>query len=651
MQHIKRYSILFILLIFQIGGVYASADNNVLIISSYGTDYQWANSIIDGINLSVKKSYPNVELNVAYLSSERFTNTKQWVTKMDTILGRHKNDIPKAIVLISDEAWMAYRAADNTVFKDIPLLLCAVKPHSISIEEYNENYLSLSLDNFNETEGIMKEYNATGVLREMNIPGYIDLMKKTIPNLNRFTLITDNRFYGVYTRLLFEKEVRSNYPDYPVSFIDARFANTDTLLEKLPLTTPNTGVLLTSWLTGERGFTYSKNYVYKEMTSRTQAPIFITNNIGLDRGWFIGGYFNDAAFWGEMIGSMLTDIFKGVSPTEILPQLYRDEQCNINYEVLSKFKLSKKNLPKETIYSNVPLSLFERYKVEVTLAVVLFLIIVIASLYILKSNIKLKRAQRQILISIAETDAANHELLKTKESLTSALEKAKAADMLKSSFVANMGNQIRNPLNAIVGFSNLISVIDNPKEREETSILIKQNSDTLFHLITSILDISQLESKSVTFCKENIDLDALCEDMINAQRSNCSPETVIQFNPPKESLVLLSDSLRLTQVLSNLFSNAIRFTTKGTIEVGYFPCGDEQIEFYVKDTGIGIASYNLEIIFDSFVKINPYTEGAGLGLTIAKNIVEIFGGEIGATSNPGEGSRFWFRIKNNINIF
>lgn len=644
MQHLKQYIVLLITVIVQIGGVYAAANNNVLIISSYGTDYQWANSIIDGINLKLKKSDTGVEIEVEYLSSERFTSTKRWVNKMDTLLGKYKNDIPKAIVLISDEAWMAYRAADNVPFKDVPLLLCAVKPHSISIEAYSDDYLSLSLNDFSETLDLMKGYNSTGILREMNISGYADLMVSTVPELNKFTLITDNRFYGVYTRLLFEKEMRTKYPDYQVDYIDARFANTDTLLQKLPKITKNTGVLLTSWLTGEHGYTYSKNYVYKEMTAKIQTPVFITNDIGMDRGWFIGGYFNDAGFWGENIGSMLIEILKGSSPADILPQIYRDEQCNINYGVLSKFKLSKKNLPKETIYTNVPLSIFERYRVEVIFVFALIIIVVVSSIYILNSNIKLKRAQRQILKSIEETDAANLELLKTEKSLIAALEKAKAADALKSSFVANMGNQIRNPLNAIVGFSNLISVMDDTKDKEETAMLIKQNSDTLFNLITSILDISQLESKNVIFVKESIYLNALCEDMINAQRSTCSPETTIIFNPPTDSLSINSDPQRLVQVLSNLLSNAIRFTTKGTIEVGYFACGEQQIEFYVKDTGIGIAPYNLGIIFDSFVKIDSYTAGAGLGLAIAKNIVEIFGGEIGVTSTLDEGSRFWFRI-------
>lgn len=650
MQYIKRYILLLIICIFQTGGVFANTDKKVLIISSYGTDYQWANSIIDGINTRVKGCCPETDLNAEYLSSERFTNTKQWIEKMDTLLNRYKDNIPQAIVLISDEAWMAYRAANNASFKDVPLLLCAIKPHSISIDSYHNNNLTLSIDDFSKTADVMQEYNATGVLREMNVSGYIDLMKKAIPNLNKFTLITDNRFYGIYTRLLFEQEMRSNHPDVPTDYIDARFVNTDSLLHKLPRITDNTGVLLTSWLTGEHGFTYSKNYVYKEMTANVKSPIFITNDIGLDKGWFIGGYFNNAGFWGEEIGSMLVDILKkDVSASEISPLIFRDEQCNINYEVMEKFKLSKRNFPAETLYINSPISLFERYKAEAIFIIAVFILIIVSAIYMLNNNIKLKKAQRQILQSIQEADDANRELLKTKESLTEALEKAKAADALKSSFVANMGNQIKDPLNAIVGFSNLISVMDNAEEREETASMIKQSSNTLFQLITSILDVSQLESKSVTFYKEDINLNALCEDLINSQRSLCTSETTIVFKSPKVPLSINSDPQRLAQVLTILLDNAIRFTAKGTIEIGYYPHGDEQVEFYIQDTGIGIASYNLDIIFDSFVKIDQYSAGAGLGLTIAKNIIEIFGGEIGATSTFGKGSRFWFRIKKQHN--
>ncbi|MEG1405616.1 MAG: hypothetical protein RSC34_03280, partial [Alistipes sp.] len=257
--------------------------NRILIIDSYGVDYQWSNSIIDGLNFKLKDTYPGIELNVEYLSSELFADTDSWKMKMNTILNTYQNTPPAVIIFISDEAWMTYNSVNTTRLGDVPLLLCAVKPHTISIDQYN----------------------ATGVLREMNVTGYIDLMQQMLPKMDRMTLITDNRFYGIYTRLMFEEAVQKNYTNYPVEYLDARFLCTDSLFKRLPKISHTSGVLLTSWLTGEHGFEYSKDYTYKEMSNTLQTPIFVTNNIGLEKGCFLGGYFNRAEFWGEQICTML----------------------------------------------------------------------------------------------------------------------------------------------------------------------------------------------------------------------------------------------------------------------------------------------------------------------------------------------------------
>ena len=112
---------------------------------------------------------------------------------------------------------------------------------------------------------------------------------------------------------------------------------------------------------------------------------------------------------------------------------------------------------------------------------------------------------------------------------------------------------------------------------------------------------------------------------------------------------LCTDVNRLMQVLINLVNNAIKFTSEGSIEVGYFSYNDELAEFYVKDTGIGIAAEKQAVIFDRFTKLNNYVEGTGLGLSICQTIVSLLGGEMGLESEEGIGSRFWFRILKNQN--
>lgn len=621
-----------------------SANNKVLVISSYGTDYQWSNIIMDGISQEMKKVYPSIEFSREFLSSEFLGEIDTWGEKVSILLRNYRKNPPMAIVLISDEAWMAYQDANVTDFKDIPLILCAVKPHSIRTHEFSKNINSLSLSHFTPTTEVMKKYNATGVLRQMNTPGYLSLMRSLIKDLDHFVFITDKRFYGVYTRLLLEQEINQYCPEIPVEYVDARFVTTDSLLSRLPHFTPSTGILLTSWLTGEYGFEHSKDYLYSQMESKLSTPIFITNNIGLEKEYFVGGYFNEASFWGKKASDMLIDILHGKSPKDIKPSVYHDDECYIAWKVFEHYGLNHSKLPAKVRYYNRPEPFLITYKYYIIGASILLFIFIAFYLYTLRSNFKLHSAQRLLLKSIDETKTANIELEKTHKHLTSALRKAEESDQLKSAFIANMSHEIRTPLNAIVGFSGVIVDLDSKEERAEFAELIQRNSDLLLQLLSDILDVSRIESGTFDMTYEQVDALDICTNVVASLQEKCKPGVTLSLHDSLVSMSIHSDPNRLIQVLTNLVNNAAKFTSTGGIKVGYFSYDDRLIEFFVKDTGIGIPEDKLSSIFGRFVKLNSYIEGTGLGLPICKTIVEMLGGEIGVDSKEGVGARFWFRI-------
>lgn len=639
----KRYLLLAMLLWCFRVNVFSEVDK-VLVLSSYGTDYQWSNSIADVIRRELKAEFPNIEFSREFLSSEFLDNADTWGNKVSVLLGNYRKNPPRAIILISDEAWMAYQDANLNEFKEIPLLLCAVKPHTVCSQNLDNKKGSLQLSHFKPTMEVMKQYNAAGVLRAMNVSCYLGLMNNLIPNLDRFTFITDGRFYGIYTRLLLEQEVKRHYPTIPVDYLDARSVTTDSLLKKLPEITPTTGVLLTSWLTGNHGFEYSKDHVYSQMELDLQAPIFITNNIGLDKEYFVGGYFNESSFWGKKTADQLIQVLRGKSPRQIETTVQYDEQCRIAWKVFERYKLNKDNLPANTIFYNYPRSFFSTFKYYIIAGSVLLAIFILFYLYTLRSNIKLQKAQRLLLQSVAATEKANAELKATHEELTKALHKAEESDRLKSAFLANMSHEIRTPLNAIVGFSGVIADMESKDERMEFAGLIHRNSDLLLHLISDILDESKIEAGILEFHFEKVDALNISLHVVTAFQDKCAQGVALSLHPSCTSMPLYTDPNRLMQLLNNLVSNAMKFTREGAITVGYFPCGNEQIEFFVEDTGIGIPPDKHGDIFERFTKLNPYIEGTGLGLSICKTIVELLGGTIGLTSEPGKGSRFWFRI-------
>ncbi len=219
-----------------------------------------------------------------------------------------------------------------------------------------------------------------------------------------------------------------------------------------------------------------------------------------------------------------------------------------------------------------------------------------------------------------------------------AKEKAEEADHLKSAFLANMNHEIRTPLNAIVGFSQVIADEEDAETRHELSNIIQSNNELLQRLIEDVLDISKIESNTLTFVLANHEMKALMKDIYSIILLRM-PENVELRLGDCQPFTLYTDRSRLTQVLTNLLANAIKHTKKGYICFGY-DVTEQEIRFYVTDTGEGIPDDQLERVFDRFVKLTEWTNGVGLGLAISKALVTKLGSRIEVTSKQGVGSTF-----------
>lgn len=251
-----------------------------------------------------------------------------------------------------------------------------------------------------------------------------------------------------------------------------------------------------------------------------------------------------------------------------------------------------------------------------------------------------------IIVSI-EWDITQLELMRRE--LIESKEKAETSDKLKSAFLANMSHEIRTPLNAIVGFSRIISESDNAEERREYYEIVDANNERLLQLINEILDLSKIESGIVEFTYGPVRLHTLCKEIHDAHVFRCPQGVELRFDSPDEALSIHSDKNRIFQVFSNLIGNAFKFTTEGSVSYGYKQEG-ERVVFYVKDTGLGIEPEKLGRVFQRFAKLNNFAQGAGLGLSICKTIIERLGGEIAVSSEVGTGTTFtfWLPLENVI---
>ncbi len=220
-------------------------------------------------------------------------------------------------------------------------------------------------------------------------------------------------------------------------------------------------------------------------------------------------------------------------------------------------------------------------------------------------------------------------------------EKTEEANRLKSAFLANMSHEIRTPLNAIVGFSTLLTETEDENERQEYLKIVETNNELLLQLISDILDLSKIESGIVEMVEEDVDMNMLCTDIVNALRVKVKPGVKLLFSPGAKELRIKSDKKRMTQVITNLINNAIKFTNEGSITLKY-ELGKEEFKCWVCDTGSGIAEEQQKQIFGRFIKLNSFVPGTGLGLAICQSIVKQFNGNIGVKSEVGKGSCFWF---------
>lgn len=220
--------------------------------------------------------------------------------------------------------------------------------------------------------------------------------------------------------------------------------------------------------------------------------------------------------------------------------------------------------------------------------------------------------------------------------------KAEQSDRLKTAFLANMSHEIRTPLNAIVGFSKLLPSAENEEEEKLYSDIINQNSDILLQLINDILDLSKIEAGTLEYVKRPMNVGEACRNILAVHKERVK-EGVTLLLDNEQDLIIEEDQNRLSQIITNFITNAIKFTYGGEIHLG-FKVEPERLYFYVKDTGIGIEPEKVDHIFDRFVKLNSFAQGTGLGLAICRMIVEKIGGEIGVTSELGKGSTFYFTI-------
>ena len=589
---------------------------DVLFLNSINFNLPWAKDVFWYTHQALQKK--NISVKAESLSVPALCNRKEAAAVVEQL--RRKYDVPpRLIVFIGDPGWIVCRELFDDVWKDVPVIITNTRDRLPATLDILLSHEELTESNTVPAYEWRKGYNVTTL-------GQVYYVKETIglmPDMKRLAFISDDRYISEAVRGDVEQAMTGSFPELAFEQLSTRNISTEMLLDTLKSYDKTTGLIYYSWFEthNQDDNNYLFDHIQEIITRFVHSPLFLLAPEDLSNNTFAGGYYVSVESFGDSLLQLIHRVLEGEFPRDIPPALGGKPAAYLCYPALQSYDIPVSLYPKEAVYINLPVSFFEQYKKEILMTVVLLLVVVSAVGYYIHI---LKRAHQR---------------------MKEAQLKAEEANQLKSAFLANMSHEIRTPLNAIVGFSNLLSMVEDKEEMLEYAGIIETNTELLLQLINDILDMSKIESGMYDFHVTQVDANQLMSEVEQVARLRIRTDEVsLSFAERLPQCVFHTDKNRLIQVLTNLVVNAIKFTSQGEIQIGYRLQDAHTLYFYVSDTGCGMSVEQCEHVFERFVKYNTFIQGTGLGLSICKMIIEKLGGEIGVQSESGKGSVFWFTL-------
>ena len=589
-----------------------SSNPYILVLSSYNPDnYRTANFIKD-LERHFDERGHNERIFIEDLGYSNIYTISEWKEKMQKLLKKYDDDNLRAILVLGQEAWCAYLNQDS-LCRDVPLFVSFASDNVLRLpcKQNDTDYSFFSVRN-----DCTQVNMGGGFINEYDIEANIKLIKHIYPDVSNVAFISDNSYGGVVLQTLVKQEMKEKFPEIDLTLLDCRFEGVNSIKHRITNLSQNSVILIGTWRINNNGLYLSKHTLRDLITKDNPNPVFSLTGLGIS-DVAIGGYVPDYKFDVEMIADNLIKCFETsyVSP-EIIPtrNVYHFNKSN-----LKKFGIREYVLPSEKIMEDQLEGKIKKYQEYITIILIVMMLLCALFIRYIITERKLKLKQEELII---------------------ALEKAEQSEKLKTAFLANMSHEIRTPLNAIVGFSDLMMYSEDNDEKKRYGDIISNNNILLLNIINDLLDLSKIEAGSLDFHLETIKLNDLFIKVYNSFQIRINDKTDFIIETPDKSAMIFMDPKRLTQILSNYLSNAVKFTEKGKITLGYYEC-DGGVYMYVKDTGIGIAEENHKKVFNRFQKFDNFAQGSGLGLSICEALAEAVNGKTGFESQVGKGSKFW----------
>ena len=602
----------------------------MLVITSYEADAPNTAAVIRDFAKGCEKRHIKLNVVIESLNCDRFSDALSWKDRIRGILSKFRaEDVrPDMIMILGQEGMASYLSMDISELSDIPVICGMVSRNYVEIPDVLYDLQTWNPET-HDVSDISSLYNIVGgYFYDYDIDGNIALVRKYFPKIKRIAVLTDNSYGGVCMKS-FVGDHLNRYPEYEFKWLDGRELTILSAADSISHLPDSTALLFGTWRFDKNNRFYLNSSISMLRQENPKMPVICLTATGL-KEWGFGGYSPDY----DSKGDALAECVQNYLETGRVHLNFEPNYYYFNYNNLEQFGIPKEDLPKGCRIVAKPESLIDAYKVHILIAIALILTLSIGlgiAVYQMQKNRRLKK-----------------ELEKSRDELAEAKNKAEASSLLKTTFLTDMSHEIRTPLNAIVGFSEVIATQTDLTKSEKANIMevINKNCKLLTGLLNSILDISRIESGRASYSFEEWDVVEICRTaMTSVQIAHGGNNIEFVFETNLWACPLNTDRQRLQQVLNNLLNNAVKFTDSGSITLNLSRDDvNHLVRIEVSDTGRGIPANRADDVFRRFVKLDEYSTGTGLGLSLCKMIVERFGGKIWVDTAYTQGARIVFTL-------
>ncbi|MBN2347997.1 MAG: response regulator [Bacteroidales bacterium] len=591
---------------------------NILVLHSYNSGQSWNDNINKGILETFQNEYHhNLDLRFEYMDTKHLEDESYLQIYKNFLFSKYQNIKIDLIISVDNAAFDFLSVHHNEFFKGIPVVFCGL----------------------NYCDSIPKGF--TGIMEDVDFEDNLKTIFSLHPTYNKLYIINDRSITGRSLTKELTETINLNFPGVRYEFLTDYTLGE--LQNRLTVLNPDDVVLMLLFNFDREGNNFSYDIILDYLTPYCSVPIYSVWDFYLGKG-IVGGRVTNAYQHGIKVSEIAQTILSGKS-VDSIPVISGDTRYMYDYKVAKKQGIKLSRFPAGSEIINLPYDFILKNKLFYSLLGITILLLIT---FILVLAFQLKRIKKSLNKEKALTSAIE---IKS-EQLKIALEKAEQSNRLKAAFLSNISHEVRTPLNGIIGFTELLREVDKDKDQDKDKFgeylaIIENSGIQLTNIIDNILNVSIIESQQVrivyNWISINETIDFLMLEYNHIITSNKIVKGKISLNDGKDALY--TDLTKFKKILSCLLDNANKFTKNGRIEIGY-NLVDQGIEFYIKDTGIGIDPGNQTKIFEQFWKVKQQGKtlygGNGLGLPISKAYVEMLGGSIRVESEPGKGSVFYF---------